>query len=114
MGAYSKNRPITLKKWYRARLVAQAHQSCLRHVLHGNALTVILSSIRGLLGLAPVWNTSNSNCVALLSRDVTKAYLQGEKPPRDILYKPRPEFFGLYPQHRGKLFKASVLFYGEV
>ncbi len=43
-----------------------------------------------------------------------KAYLQGEKPPRDILYKPPSESFALYPQHRGKPFKASVLFYGEV
>ncbi len=40
--------------------------------------------------------------------------MQGEKPPRAILYKPPTEFFELYPEHDGKLFEASVLFYGEV
>ncbi len=49
-----------------------------------------------------------------MCRDVTKAYLQGEKPPRSILYKPPKEFFELFPEHTGKVFDSNVLFYVEV
>ncbi len=87
---------VSGKKMYSARLVALSHLSNLRHVLHGNAPTVNLSSMRAMLCITPTWNTMSGKGVDIVCRGVTKAYLQGEKPPRSILYKPPKEFFEFF------------------
>ncbi len=68
-----KTNPITGKRRYRARLVALAHRSSIRHLLHGNAPTVRLSSLRAMLGVAPLWNESSETGISIMCRDVTKA-----------------------------------------
>ena len=100
---------------YRARLVSASHRSKLRNSVNGNAPTVALSTVRIALSIAASWrNRQTDDKIVILTRDVTKAYLQSDSSQRLIFYKPPQEFFELFPGNINNIWKAVVQLYGDV
>ena len=99
---------------YRARLVSAAHRSRLRNSVHGNAPTVAMSTMRILYTIIPSWIRDGNEPIHILTRDVTKAYLQSHESKRLIFYDPPTEVFEHYAGNEDKIWKARVQLYGEV
>ena len=104
----------TGKVRYRARLVSAAHRSHLRNSVHGNAPTVALSTVRIVYSIVPSWMNERKDPIHIMTRDVTKAYLQSNKSERLIFYAPPKEFFTTYPGNDDSIWKANIQVYGEV
>lgn len=103
------------KTRHRARLVVASHMSMLRHAVHGNAPTVMLSTLRMLASIIPTWmQFSKDEKIVVFGRDVIKAYIQSAKSQRLIVYEPPPEFFDFYPHFTAHLWRAYIQIYGEV
>ena len=103
------------EKRHRARIVSASHRSALRHSVHGNAPTLMLSTIRMLASILPTWQTiSSTEKIVVLCRDTTKDFIQSHESKRLIIYQPPPEFFAAYPQYANHLWRAVIQIYGEV
>lgn len=75
--ALKTNSKDNAAKRHRARLVSAPHLSAPRHSVHGNAPTVMLSTIRMLLSVFPTWmKLAKNEKVIVFPRDVIKAFLQ--------------------------------------
>lgn len=107
------------KNRHRSRIVSASHRTALRHSVHGNAPTVMLSTLRILTSILPTWmklilKVSQNDRIIMFCRDVHKAFIQSLKSQRMIIYRPPPEFFEYYPQFLNHVWQAYIQIYGEV
>lgn len=75
---------------YRARPVHSPHFTELSHSANGHSPTVGLHTLQIVLGLFPTWSKiskEEGNKLILLTRDVTKAFLQSNFSQRLVYYE---------------------------
>lgn len=102
---------------HRALLVSTTPKSPLRHSIHGNAPTIMLSTLWMLASIFPtlvLQSKKTNNKLVMFARDVIKAFIQSLLSKRWIVNKPPPEFFKAYPQFINEVWRRFVQIYGKV
>lgn len=101
------------KNRYRYRNLSTSYRSDLRHSVHGNDPTVILSTLRMLASILLSWiqlslKISPINRIIISCRHVHKAFIQSLKSQCLIIYKQPEEFLEAYHQLLGEVWKELV------
>lgn len=101
------------KNWHSSRIVSASHRSAPHHSVHGNAPTVMLSTLRILSMVLPTWiqmslKMSPKDRIVIFCLDVLEAFIQSDKSQVLIIYKPPQDFFAVYPQFHRHVLQANI------